>query len=339
MCTYRDSPAGLVRSVSRKLAASPFAGEFAGSAVMNRKQRRAAQMVDRSAHQTGADVLERDRLSTPAHDGERPAASRTTDTCCPGRIAYAACPLCGCADIPYHIEADTTRHPLYKPALPKTMKWRSCAGCGHIFTEGYHTPEALDIVFSDTLVKQRVGYDVEGQRKVSARIVERIARHVPDGHWLDVGFGNASLLFTAEEWGYTPVGIDLRKDNVEALQKLGIEAHCLDIEDMDADARFSVVSMADVLEHMAFPRKELQAACRLLRSGGVLFVSMPNMASIVWRALDAAGTNPYWGELEHYHNFTRQRLNGLLEECGLSPLSYNISERYRSCMEVVAAKQ
>jgi predicted O-linked N-acetylglucosamine transferase (SPINDLY family)/SAM-dependent methyltransferase len=257
----------------------------------------------------------------------------------PGRIAYAACPLCGSADIPYHIEADTTRHALYKPAMPKTMKWRSCDGCGHVFTEGHYTPEMLGIVFSDTQASQRVGYDLEGQRKVSARIVERVARHVKDGDWLDVGFGNASLLFTAEEWGYRPVGIDLRAENVEALRKLGIEAYALEMEKMDAQGRFSVVSMADVLEHMPFPKTGLQAAHRLLRPGGVLFVSMPNMASIVWRALDAAAANPYWGEIEHYHNFSRQRLNALLEECGFSPIDYNISERYRSCMEIIAARR
>jgi predicted O-linked N-acetylglucosamine transferase (SPINDLY family)/SAM-dependent methyltransferase len=254
------------------------------------------------------------------------------------RIAYTSCPLCESGDIHYHIEADTTRHALYKPALPKTMKWRICGSCAHVFTEGYWATEMCDLIFSDGQACQRVGCDLEGQRKVSARIVERIARHVPGGDWLDVGFGNASLLFTAEEWGYRPVGVDLRKDNVEALRKLSIEAHCVQIEEIDDAARFSVVSMADVLEHMPFPKKGLYAAHRLLRPGGVLFVSMPNMASIVWRALDAAGTNPYWGEIEHYHNFTRQRLNALLEECGFSPLDYNISERYRSCMEVVAAK-
>jgi hypothetical protein len=63
------------------------------------------------------------------------------------------------------------------------------------------------------------------------------------------------------------------------------------------------------------------------------------MDSIVWRALDAAGTNPYWGEIEHYHNFTRARLNALLEDCGFASLDYNISERYRSCMEIVAARR
>jgi 2-polyprenyl-3-methyl-5-hydroxy-6-metoxy-1,4-benzoquinol methylase len=119
-----------------------------------------------------------------------------------------------------------------------------------------------------------------------------------------------------------------------------MEAYCVPIEDMEGGAgRYSVISMADVLEHMPYPKAGLKAAHRLLRPGGVLFVSMPNMDSMVWRALDASGSNPYWGEIEHYHNFTRQRLYALLEEHGFSPVHYDISERYRCCMEVIAEKR
>lgn len=62
------------------------------------------------------------------------------------------------------------------------------------------------------------------------------------------------------------------------------------------------------------------------------------MDSIIWRVLDATGTNPYWGELEHYHNFTRARLVQLLETQGFKFAEYNISERYRTCMEIIALK-
>jgi protein O-GlcNAc transferase len=49
--------------------------------------------------------------------------------------------------------------------------------------------------------------------------------------------------------------------------------------------------------------------------------------------------NPYWGEIEHYHNFSRARLYTLLEEFAFKPQSYGISERYRACMEVIATKR
>ena len=49
--------------------------------------------------------------------------------------------------------------------------------------------------------------------------------------------------------------------------------------------------------------------------------------------------NPYLGELEHYHNFSRTRLVSLLDVYGFDVVRYGISERYRVCMEIVAIKR
>lgn len=254
------------------------------------------------------------------------------------RIAYTTCPLCDGVDIPPFVTADCSYHPLYHPSLPSTMSWCRCGACGHVFTEGYFSEEAAAVVFAKTNPDQSVGANAELSRAVSARMLGRVARHVDAGDWLDVGFGNASLLFTAEEWGFVPVGIDLRRDNVQLLSGLGYEVYADPIEQLEQDGRFSVVSMADVLEHMPRPRQGLAAAWRLLRPGGLLLISMPNMDSMVWRLLDGAKANPYWGELEHYHNFGRRRLYALLDQHSFRPIEYGVSERHRVCMEVIARK-
>ena len=138
--------------------------------------------------------------------------------------------------------------------------------------------------------------------------------------------------------GQAPV-YDLSDANVRALNRLGYEAHCLPIEELDHNACYNVISMADVLEHLPFPKAGLAPAHRLLRPDGVLFLSMPNMDNMVWRLRHSDYANPYWGEIEHYHNFSRKRLYALLQEHGFRSVEYHISERYRVCMEVIAAKQ
>jgi SAM-dependent methyltransferase len=235
-------------------------------------------------------------------------------------------------------KGNCSKHPLYNQIIPPVINWIRCNDCGHVFTDGYFTPDALATIFERTHDNQKPGWNFERQRKVSARIVENVARFVDGGAWLDVGFGNGSLLFTAEEWGFLPVGLDLRPSSVEVMHKLGFEAHCLDVTAFDNPGRFSVVTMADVLEHTPFPKDGLAAAGRLLKDNGILFVSMPNYGCATWRLLDAAKANPYWGELEHYHNFSRARLYALLKECGFEPLHYTVSERYRVCMEVIARR-
>ena len=255
------------------------------------------------------------------------------------RIHYEVCPLCNGKERSVIGSADCSKHPLYQPAISSTMTWCRCGTCEHVFTDGYFTQEAIDIVFSKTNETQKVGYDLEGQRLVSAAMIEKILPYAQSGDWLDIGFGNGSLLFTAEEYGFTPVGIDLRKDNVTSLSSTGIEAHCVDIAEFKHPARFSVVSMADVLEHIAFPVRAIDAVHALLKDDGILFLSMPNSDSALWRGLTTHNMNPYWGELEHYHNFGRKRLQQLLKDRGFEPLRFGISQRYRACMEVIARKK
>jgi SAM-dependent methyltransferase len=255
------------------------------------------------------------------------------------RILFRKCPLCDCPNLADSAVGDCSRHPCYHSSLSNVVRWKRCTDCAHIFTEGYYTDDACKLVFSKTLEQQQVGFAFEQQRITSSHMVEKLLPYAASGIWLDVGFGNGSLLFTAQEYGFTPVGLDLRIDNVRAMCSLGIESYCKDITELSLSSKCSVISMADVLEHLPYPQKALEAAHRLLSDAGVLFVSMPNMESTVWKVLDLQNANPYWGEIEHYHNFSRSRLYGLLREFGFEPVRYGISERYRVCMEVIAKKK
>lgn len=280
-----------------------------------------------------ADERGRDMVGPDIAEAERAAATALP------RILFDGCPLCASNAIVPLRTADCTHYPLYHPILEPVIRWVRCENCAHVFTDGIFQPEVLSVVFSQMHPNQVPGANFEAQRPVSARMVEKVARYRRSGTWLDVGFGNGSLLFTAEEWGYRAVGLDLRPASVELLARLGVEAHCIDLADYRSESPVQVVSMADVLEHMPSPKAGLSAAQRLLEPDGILFLSMPSYGSKAWQLLDEANANPYWGELEHYHNFSRQRLYDLLVETGFEPLQYGISERYRICMEVIARRR
>ena len=57
-------------------------------------------------------------------------------------------------------------------------------------------------------------------------VIEKVLPYKSKGVWMDVGFGNGSLLFTAHEYGFEPVAVDLRKENVLIMQQLGIQGYC-----------------------------------------------------------------------------------------------------------------
>lgn len=257
------------------------------------------------------------------------------------QITYQGCPLCGCEKHEFHANGDLTKHETYDSRLPPAIEWRSCTGCGHIFTAGYWTDEALNIILGKTIDAQTVGFGLEANRAISARIVEKVTGHrcVPGGSsWLDVGFGNGLLLFTAQEFGYRCLGLDLRADSVRDLTKLGIEAKQDTILGLSRDSfwlndRFSVISMADIIEHEPYPGQALAAARQMIADNGVLFISCPNADTLLWRAMGAA--NPYYYEIEHYHCFTRSRLIALLEQHGFETVHYGINERYLAGMELL----
>lgn len=255
------------------------------------------------------------------------------------KTSYSKCPLCDNENINLIKIGDCSNHPMYNPVLSPQIKWLQCQNCDHVFTEGYFTEEGCSVVFSKTNENQKPGYDFENQRHIWARIVKLVSQFVDHGNWLDVGFGNGSLLFTADEWGFAPVGLDLRADSVAIMNNLGFKAFCQSLDDFNPSEKMSVISMADVLEHTPYPKEVLRSAHRLLVDNGVLFLSMPNYNCAVWRFLDMNNANPYWGELEHYHNFSRKRLFELLQEVGFEPVQYGVSERYRACMEIVARKK
>ncbi len=275
------------------------------------------------------------------------------------RHLYEACPLCGSKQIRKVREQGCTVHQRYQKELPRTMVWLACGTCGHCFVEGYWTADALRIIFGRTfnvqdpsafLEKPKTDkvmgeYPIEKQRIFTARIVSRVTtarRRLPtnEAKWIDVGFGNGILLFTAAEWGYFPIGLDLRQKSVDLLKTMGIDARCMSIEDlpMEPDS-VAVVSLANVLEHMPFPKTALQRAHSLLTADGVIFISTPNLDTYVWKYLDYIDRNFYWYEIEHYHNFSRQRLYTLLNEIGFQVIDYQINERYRTGMQVIARKR
>lgn len=221
------------------------------------------------------------------------------------------------------------------------MYWQLCNACGHSFTNGYFTDEATRTLFSRANKYQVPSPELlERQRYIYARIIERISGVLKrqNGKWLDIGFGNGIMLTTCEEFGFTPVGIDMRKVAVDIMSSFGFEAYCMDFLEFRQFNSYTIISMADVLEHMPYPKHALAHAYKLLEAGGLLFVSCPNSDSFLWKILNINKRNPYWMEIEHYHNFGRKRLYELLKETGFEPLMYSISERYRVGMEVIAIK-
>lgn len=148
----------------------------------------------------------------------------------------------------------------------------------------------------------------------------------PDRRVLDVGCGIGSTAALLAANGCTVVGVEF--DPAAAAQA---SAHCervvvcdLDTADLGAevgDDRFDVVLTADVLEHLRDPARVLSAAAGLLRPGGRVVASIPNVAHGSVRLALLHGDFRYadMGILDrtHLRFFTRETVEEVFAEAGL----------------------
>lgn len=164
-----------------------------------------------------------------------------------------------------------------------------CGRCGALTTTPAPTDSELEAAYGDW-------YRPAGERRFSflgdallgrsrALLARRVDEVAPPGPVLDVGAGEGSLLDALRARGREAVGLeraghrtDMRDEPVEAVE---------------GDGGWSAVIFWHSLEHLPMPASAVRAAARLLAHGGVLFVAVPNTAS-----LQARFFGPRWLHLD-----------------------------------------
>ena len=97
---------------------------------------------------------------------------------------------------------------------------------------------------------------------------------------LDVGFGNGAFLQVASWLGYHPIGIDFDEEVVDNARRKGFEAYKREIPGTGFDRDlFSHITMSNVLEHLPDPLSALEEAKAILKPGGRLWLTQPNLAA------------------------------------------------------------
>ncbi|HJV21890.1 MAG TPA: methyltransferase domain-containing protein [Holophagaceae bacterium] len=146
---------------------------------------------------------------------------------------------------------------------------------------------------------------------------------------LDVGCGFATTSQLLREQGNRITGIEENPGAVEvARTRLDevIQGNLADLESILGrldGRRFDAIIFADVLEHLPWPRQVLEGFLPLLKPGGSVFISLPNVGLWSVRLGLLLGRFDYQdtGVLDrtHLRFFTRKSVAGLLAAAGLEP--------------------
>jgi 2-polyprenyl-3-methyl-5-hydroxy-6-metoxy-1,4-benzoquinol methylase len=206
-------------------------------------------------------------------------------------------------------------------------------------------------VFRNANASQRaeVSGDHDAKRAMWVPVVDRVVgllggyRSVVNQEarpiWLDVGCGEGALVMTAGDYGFSAIGLDTQVDTVTRIRELGFNAMQHDFMTLKVEVVLDVLSMMDVLEYIPYPREALHKAAQILRPGGVIVISMPDVTSSSWKIMDAANVNPYWQGIERYHIFSRERIVALLKDSGFEVVDLTLSNRHKAHMELYAVRK
>jgi 2-polyprenyl-3-methyl-5-hydroxy-6-metoxy-1,4-benzoquinol methylase len=150
-----------------------------------------------------------------------------------------------------------------------------------------------------------------------------LALVAPPGRVLDVGCSTGYLAERLQQRGSTVIGIEMDERAAEAARRFCEAVYVGDIETMELPFEpesFDAVLCGDLIEHLRDPQGVLERLRPLLRPGGRLVLSTPNIANWAMRLSLLFGRFRYteWGILDrtHTHLFTRKTLRELLEAAG-----------------------
>lgn len=131
---------------------------------------------------------------------------------------------------------------------------------------------------------------------------------------LEVGCGAGFFLKAAERAGWNTEGLEVSEAAVTfAQEQLNLRVQCAVLEETSfAENSFDVVTMFDTIEHLFDPMHILRLVHRILRPGGALFISTPNINALSHYALGKP-----WAVLspaEHLYYFSPKTLNHMLQK-------------------------
>lgn len=139
---------------------------------------------------------------------------------------------------------------------------------------------------------------------------------------LDIGCSSGLFLAEARQAGMDAHGAELSPETAHfAAEHFGLPVHPGDWRDAGyAPASFDVITLFDVIEHLPDPMAELRAILPLLKPGGLLLQSTPDIDGLFPRlSYKLAAKLDYWPHPEpphHLYQFSAKTLSAMLGQAG-----------------------
>lgn len=216
-----------------------------------------------------------------------------------------------------------------------------CRGCGLVYVNPRLKFEALEEMYNNNEISS-IDYYLQNRKNDEKTFdirLKAIEKYKKPGKLLDVGAGIGVLLNQAKKRGWDPYGIDIKRDSINfAKNQYSVNVDVATLESAGFENNFfDAIVMNDLIEHVPNPITTLKIANKLLKSDGLIFLSTPNIESLMAKIF---GTR--WLHLkpnEHIYYFSPTTMNLILEEAGFKMIYCRSFGRVRSLDTILSKIQ
>lgn len=224
-----------------------------------------------------------------------------------------SCPLCSTQD--YKI--------LYKNTYARIVK---CTECNLVYTNPRLKAEYLKRLYNKSYFQNSnssyFGYEnYLGDRKKIIKTFNRrlkdIEQYINHGKLLDVGCATGFFLKSAYDRNWTIEGLEISSFAARiARSQFGFKVFEGELSTISKRKKeYDLITLWDVIEHFYNPKKELKIINELLKDGGILVISTPNVGSF-----PSLITQDRWIGYklsdEHLMYFSKNTISNLLKDAG-----------------------
>jgi len=192
-----------------------------------------------------------------------------------------------------------------------------CANCGFVFSKWIPTEKYL-IEFYNAYPEYQHWNDITSSRY--RELLVSFEKYRQTNNLLEVGSGEGFFLDEAKAKNWNVYGIEFIDRFIERCRQRGMVMHRgkLDVSNY-AENSMDIIIWIEVIEHINDPVNELKKFSKLLRKGGIVYLTTPNFNSFTRLILkEKLNLISYPNHLAYY---TKSSMNYLFERNGFQKVS------------------